>query len=147
MTISELEAYFNQNWNEKEFRGTVTKLSKSDKGTSLVKSNFEMFNFDAIIRSIYKSDEPSSADAIFFSKGNLHLVEFKTGFYQKVRKRRSDFNEEIAKCKHLGAICDDYWKQFTERQDKEIEILLDSLKLKAIETYIFLEKKNRIYKR
>ena len=97
MTISQLETYFNQNWNKKEFRGTVTKLSKPDKGKSLVISKFEMFNFDAIIRFVSKPEQPSSVDGIYFSNGNIHLVEFKTGFYQKIRKGRADFNEKTAK--------------------------------------------------
>ncbi len=140
MTINELESYFNKKWNSKDFRESVTQLSKSDKGYSLVKSKFEMFNFDAITQDIYESEQPSSVDGIYFSKGNLHLVEFKTGFYQKVRKGRSDFNDNTAKCDCLGSVCDKYWNEFTKRQDKEIEILLDSLKLKALETYLFLEK-------
>lgn len=141
MTINELETYFNQNWNTKKFRRTVTKLSKSDKGKSLVISKFEMFNFDAIIRFVSKPEQPSSVDGVYFYNGNLHLVEFKTGFYQKIRKGRFDFDEKEAKCLHIKSICDDYWKQFTERQDREIDILYDSLKLKALETYLFLEKK------
>lgn len=141
MTISELEEYFNRKWNTKSFRGTVTKLSKPDKGKSLVKSKFEMYNFDAIVRFESNPEQPSSVDGIYFLNGNLHLVEFKTGFYQKIRKGRFDFDEEEAKCPHINSICDDYWKQFSERQDREIDILYDSLKLKALETYLFLEKK------
>lgn len=140
MTINELEVYFNQKWNRKEFYGTVTKLSKSDNGNSLVKSSYKMFNFDTITRSLYKSEEPSSVDGVYFANGNIHLVEFKTGFYQKIRKGRPDFDEEIAKCSYIDSICNDYWEQFTQRQDKEFEILLDSLKLKALETYLLLEK-------
>ena len=94
MTINELETYFNQNWNQKDFRGTVTQLSKSEKGISLVKSDFEMFNFDAIMEFVSKSEQPSSVDGIYFSNGNLHLVEFKTGFYQNIKKDRPDFDEE-----------------------------------------------------
>ena len=86
MTINELETYFNQNWNKKDFRGTVTKLSKSDNGKSLVKSEFEMFNFDAIMRFVSDPEQPSSVDGIYFSNGNLHLVEFKTGFIKKFKK-------------------------------------------------------------
>ncbi len=141
MKINNLETYFNQKWNNKDFRGTVTQLSKSGKGKSLVKSEFEMFNFDAIMRFVSKPEQPSSVDGVYFSKGNLHLVEFKTGFYQKVRKGRADFDEEAAKCEHSNSICKAYWKQFTDRQDREIDILYDSLKLKALETYLFLEKK------
>ena len=141
MTINDLEIYFNKTWNGKDFRGTVTKLSKPKKGSPLVKSNFEMFDFDAIMRFVSKPEQPSSVDGVYFSNGNLHLVEFKTGFYQKIRKGRFDFDEEEAKCPHIKSICDDYWKQFTDRQDREIDILYDSLKLKALETYLFLEKK------
>lgn len=141
MTINELETYFNQNWNKKDFRGTVTKLSKSDNGKSLVKSELEMFNFDAIMRFVSDPEQPSSVDGIYFSNGNLHLVEFKTGFYQKIQKGRSDFNEITAKCDAIDSICDKYWNEFTKRQKKERQILFDSLKLKALETYLFLEKK------
>lgn len=141
MTISELEEYFNRKWNTKSFRGTVTKLSKPDKGKSLVKSKFEMYNFDAIVRFESNPEQPSSVDGIYFLNGNLHLVEFKTGFYQKIRKGRFDFDEEEAKCPHINSICDDYWKQFTDRQDRELDILYNSLKLKALESYLFLEKK------
>ncbi len=141
MTINDLEIYFNKTWNGKDFRGTVTKLSKPKKGSPLVKSNFEMFDFDAIMRFVYRPELPSSVDGIYFSNGNVYLVEFKTGFYQKIRKGRSDFNEEEAKCPKTKSICEDYWKQFTDRQDREKDILYDSLKLKALESYLFLEKK------
>lgn len=141
MTINELEAHFNQEWNKNEFRGTVTQLSKPEEGISLVKSKFEMFNFDAIVSFVCKPEQPSSVDGIYFSNGNIYLVEFKTGFYQKIKKGRADFDEEKAKCPHINSICEDYWKQFTDRQKKEIKNLHDSLKLKALETYLFLEKK------
>lgn len=141
MTINELETYFYQNWNKKDFRGTVTQLSKSDKGKSLVKNDFEMYNFDAIMSFVLKHKQASSVDGIYFSNGNLHLVEFKTGFYQKIQKGRSDFNEITAKCDAIDSICDKYWNEFTKRQKKERQILFDSLKLKALETYLFLEKK------
>lgn len=141
MTINELEIYFNQQWNKKDFRGTATQLSKSGKGKSLVKSEFEMFNSDAIISSVCKPEQPSFVDGVYFSNGNLHLVEFKTGFHQEIRKGQSNFDEEKAKCPHTKSFCEDYWKQFTERQNRERDILYDSLKLKALETYLFLEKK------
>lgn len=144
MTINELETYFNQNWNKKDFCGTVTELSKPHKkGKPLSKSDFKMYNFDIITRNYFKSEEPTSVDGVYFLNGNLHLVEFKTGFYQEVRRDSPNFDPKKGCCPHITNeeyVCPEYWDEFTKRQDREIDILLDSLKLKAVESYLFLEK-------
>lgn len=56
------------------------------KGTSLVLSDTQMYNFDQITKEIYatrKNGITTSADALTFSKKHILLVEFKSGFKKK----------------------------------------------------------------
>ena len=85
MVKQDVENYVTANWGQHQ--ETVTELSKEQKkGTSLVLSDTQMYNFDQITKEIYatrKNGIPTSADALTFSKKHILLVEFKSGFKKK----------------------------------------------------------------
>ena len=81
---------------------------------------------------------PTSADGIQFIDNDIKLIEFKSGFKQKITKK--NFDEEIAKCDSTNKICEEYWNLFWENQKRKIDELISSVRLKAIESYITLEK-------
>ena len=68
----------------------------------------------------------------------MELVEFKSGFKNKITKK--NFDKERGKCKDTGKICKDYWKLFLEKRKKEIDELVLNIRIKAVESYIILEK-------
>lgn len=128
---------------QKKYLKTITELSKSDgSSVSLVEDDFNMLDFDAITKDLFsKQSLPTSADALHVSKSFVELVEFKTGFKQKITKDTRDKHK--AKCDKIQTedyICDEYWKCFFDRQDKERKLLIESIKFKAIDSYITLEK-------
>lgn len=140
MATQDVENYVIAKW--KQYREPVTELSKEQKkGTSLVVSDMQMYNFDKITKDIYatkKNAMPTSADALTFSRKHILFVEFKSGFKKKVRKNALD--KEKAKCKKIDDICPDYWKIFFKNQESETIGLINSLQMKAADSYITLEK-------
>lgn len=140
MATQDVENYVTAKWGQ--YRETVTELSKEQKkGTSLVMSDIQMYNFDQITKEIYASRKrgiPTSADALTFLKKHILFVEFKSGFKKKVKKNALD--KERAKCKEIDDVCRDYWKVFFKNQESETIGLINSLQMKAADSYITLEK-------
>ena len=82
---------------------------------------------------------PCSADGISFPKNNIELIEFKSGFKQKLTKW--NYDPEQAKCPKYHEECTSYYKIFWENQDRKNSELIESIKLKASENYVILEKR------
>ncbi len=119
-------------------------MAQEERSKSLVvDDNTRLYSFDAISADFYPEDvRPTSADALYFTKKGIGFVEFKTGFVQKISK--VNFDRSKAKCSkitHEEYVCKDYWDIFKKKQDHEQKILVEALRLKAIESYITLEKK------
>lgn len=122
----------------------ITFLSKrDDNGESLVTNDKKLFWFDSISKELYRGGEcPASTDGLDVSETAIEFIEFKSGFKQRLTKKT--FTASRATCPHIAGrehICDDYWDLFWKNQGHERKILIDSLRLKAIESYITLDKK------
>lgn len=81
---------------------------------------------------------PTSTYGLNFSRGTIELIEFKSGFKQRITEY--NFNPEEGKCTHKGQVCKDYWDLFFKNQELKISQLISSIRFKAIESYITLEK-------
>lgn len=119
---------------------SITELSKNDDGKALVKHTNCMYCFDEISASIHGDDNvPTSTDAIFCQGNTIYLVEFKTGFKRRIT--RENFNNAYAACEHTPNVTCEHFKELIIKVgDLEQEILKDSLKMKALESYMTLEK-------
>jgi hypothetical protein len=119
---------------------TITNLSKTDNKESYILSDHQMYNFDVITKHIFLGNKniPSSADALTFSDNNIQFFEFKTGFKKKITK--NNFDRTKMTCERINAVCDEYVDLFLKKQLKDTEQLIDCIKMKAIESYITLEK-------
>lgn len=124
---------------------SVTDASKSDSGVSLVTSDAHIYCFDDICKLFYTEyNSATSADGLLFPKGNIELVEFKSGFSRRITKDKFDLSKgactTLREKYGVEHICDYYWDKFWKLADKERSELIDSIRLKAIESYILLEK-------
>ena len=137
MTTRNLSQYALDHWDT--YKKAITEISKNDKGQSLVESDKTIYNFDLICKNLFSENtSPCSADGITFSKNTIELVEFKSGFKQKITKW--NYDPEQAKCPKYHEECTSYYKIFWENQDRKNSELIESIKLKAIESYLILEK-------
>lgn len=136
MVEIDMSTYAEENWSG--HKKSVTEISKS-RNSPLVESDMELYCFDDICSDLYnKEQKPTSADALIVDGKNIELVEFKSGFKNKITKE--NFNTEQGKCKKVGEICEDYWKLFFDKRKKEVNELILSIRIKAVESYITLEK-------
>ena len=104
-----------------------------------MESSIKLYNFDSVCKSIFESNTmPTSTDGLNFSRRTIELIEFKSGFKQRITKY--NFNPEEGKCTHKGQVCKDYWDLFFKNQELKISQLISSIRFKAIESYITLEK-------
>lgn len=118
---------------------TITNLSKTDGGEAFIISDEKMYNYDTITKELFVNRNiPSSADAIDFSNNYIEIFEFKTGFKKKIT--RENFDKSKMTCPKTNKYCKEYGDLFFKGQRKETEQLIDSIRLKAIESYITLEK-------
>lgn len=148
MNIKDLEKYACEHWHQ--FKSAITNISKSDNGNSLVKSSVEIYNFDSICKAVFgKATVPSSADGLMLTTKNIVLIEFKSGFRKKITKEnfRTEIDlceylhkENMDRCEHLERIYTKYKDLFFKQQKNEDHELISSIRLKAIESYITLEK-------
>lgn len=139
MVTKNLPQYATEKW--EDYIISVTEASKSQSGTPLVTSDADIYCFDGICKDLFQGrDASTSADGLRFRNGNIELVEFKSGFKQRVTKEK--FDPEVGACKKTNppSICEDYWNTFWDLQSKKRTELIESIKLKAIESYIVLEK-------
>ena len=136
MTQKDLETYIVGKWGPPN--KTIREISMSGGTIPLVDSDEMMYCFDDICKAIYSTRSlPTSADGLVFKPTYIQLIEFKSGFKDKITKE--NFNPEEAKCEYKGDACDDYWGLFRKVRKLEKDELIDSLRLKAIESYIALE--------
>lgn len=146
MTINEFKNYAKNNLNLdlNDYLTQIAELSKSDNvKRPLINSTAKIYNFDSIVKSLFNGNSsPASVDGLYFSRNGLVFIEFKTGFNQRITRDTFDINK--CKCPHTDKTnqinCEDYGKIFLENQDLKFAELLDSLKLKAVESYLVLEK-------
>lgn len=105
----------------------------------MVVNEHQVYNFDIITRELFDSRHlPTSVDGIDIRDDIVELLEFKTGFKQKITK--DNFDEEKMKCRKTNQLCEEYKKLFFDNQERKIKELIASIRMKAIESYITLEK-------
>lgn len=139
MITKDIEHYFRTAYTE--HLASITELSKSDKGGSLVKDTRKLYHFDDITKNAYHLKKvPTSADAVLVSDKMIVFVEFKSGFRQNITKKSLD-RSKLTCCRDKRIVCDDYGRILLELQKKKRNELIDSIKMKAVESYITLEKK------
>ena len=137
MTNKNLYKYALTHWADHEI--SVTNASKSGSGVPLVESEHVLYHFDAICASMFEGqDSSTSADGLQVEARKIDFVEFKSGFKQKVTKEK--FDPAQGACPKTKEVCSDYWDLFWENQDRKIKELISSIRIKAIESYILLEK-------
>ena len=136
MTCKDLTKLIEDDWSK--FKVSITESSKSDQGVSLVESGLEIYNFDEICKQVFPKNTPTSADGIHLNDDYIQLIEFKSGFKQKITK--STFDPKRGTCPETQKICSDYWNLFWENQDRKKDELINSIKLKGLESYLVLEK-------
>lgn len=119
----------------------VSALSKSTKGNVLVKDERSLYNFDVITKKVYNNlKTPSSADALLVTSGIILLTEFKSGFKRKISKETLDYHK-LTCPDDSTKICKDFADLLVSKGNLETAELLNSIKFKAIESYLTLEKK------
>lgn len=119
----------------------ISILSKSDKGKVLVNDETSAYNYDKITKQVYGYIKyPTSADALLVNDKIILLTEFKSGFKRNISKETLDYS--MLTCPDDDAkICRDYANLLLDKGKLETEELMDSIKFKAIESYITLDKK------
>lgn len=137
MITKDVQAYAISNWGN--YLSPITELSKSNNGVSLVQSSVELYNFDDICKSLSASGKvPTSADGLDFTDRSVELVEYKSGFKQRITKH--NFDPAKGRCPDANRVCKDYWDLFFKNQKTNIDELISSIRNKAVESYITLEK-------
>lgn len=119
----------------------ISSLSKSTQGKVLVNDNRCLYNFDKITEKVYNYTKiPSSADSLLVTDKVILLTEFKSGFKRKISRENIDDDKLICP-DDTTKVCKDYGNLLIAKGNLETRELLDSIKFKAIESYVTLEKK------
>lgn len=141
MKYTDVKTYLNAEFGE--HISTISTVSSSDNGNILVDSGKQVYSFDKIKDQLYtgQAQKPSSVDALYFIDDTLELVEFKSGFKKTITK--ATFDDQKAKCEYNdhGITCKYLLKWSESINEKQDEVLKQNLKLKAIESYLILDKK------
>ena len=103
---------------DSDYNGTMyrCKLFRLAENHEMITSDIEAYDFDRIVGSLCKREKLSSADALFVGRKNVLFIEFKTGFDTKNYNVKSETSRVFS------------------------ELLRKSLRLKACESLIVLEK-------
>lgn len=138
MLTKDLLSYAETNWGS--FKATVSVISENDHThIPLVTGDELLFHFDKITEMLYAQGKaPTSADGLEVTAQGVEFIEFKSGFKRKITK--NNFDEKQGWCEDGKKVCSWYWDLFFKEQEKEIAELISSIRFKAIESYITLEK-------
>lgn len=138
MLTKDLLSYAETSWGN--FKATVSVISENDHThVPLVTGDELLFHFDKISEALYTQEKaPTSADGLEVTSQCVELIEFKSGFKRKITK--NNFDEILGRCEDGNKVCALYWNLFFKEQKKEISELISSIRFKAIESYITLEK-------
>lgn len=132
MITKDLSSYAKANWTTRYLKPT-SELSADANGVPLVRSNVKMFWFDGIVGDLFPSnkknpnstkEKPKSADALYLRGGKnktIYLIEFKRGFGGLLTKESRTKDER-------------------KSADDRLEEMNSSLRMKAIESYVILER-------
>ena len=138
MLTKDLLSYAETNWNN--FKATVSVISENDHTHDpLVPGDTLLFHFDKISEALYPQGKaPTSADGLEVTSQGVEFIEFKSGFKRKITK--NSFDKKQGWCEDGKKVCAWYWDLFFKEQEKEIAELIASIRFKAIESYVTLEK-------
>lgn len=141
MINKDIKCYFDEEMRDYIDPIKIISLPETQNNTNspkppLVNMHESMYNFDKICKNLYKLP-PKSADGIFFCKRTMYIVEFKTGFKRKPENK----SENLASlCTKYNEVCEE-WKEWqNDRFKRKQAELRTSIRLKAVESYITLEK-------
>ena len=118
---------------------TFTELSENDEtGESLVNNTNLGYDFDSISEGIFGTNKLRSADSVIVKDDYIIFIEFKSGF--KKRIHISNFDKSKWPCKHAEPYCSEGAEYFLKNQDLTAIEMIQSIQLKAVESFITLEK-------
>ena len=146
-----IKEYFDAKYGN-NYKKEVTELSKSQEGKSLVSADFLAYSFDDIFKNDKKTQKLHPVDAVVPYEDKLILIEFKSGFEDKVNKntfKKSLYEEskhcdkDKKDCQKLIAFLSDYYQLFYEKRKSQKHELIYSLKLKLYDVVFFV--KNSIF--
>lgn len=137
MIYTEINSYISSQY--LGYKETISEISKSSGGKILVKDHRKIYNFDSIVDELCAKNKPASADGLLIGDKCILFIEFKTGFKKKITEK--SFDQSKLLCPYdENKICEPYGKILLKKHKLERHELLDSIHLKAVESYIMLEK-------
>lgn len=138
MIKENLKQYAEENW--AQYKKTISCITQSgDQKGSLVESEHTLYCFDDITAFLFqKQDKPASVDGIAFYRSATRLIEFKAGYHDIIDDKHYD--PQKAMCEETQKECLELKPLLKKIRKKEKSELIDSIRLKAIESYITLEK-------
>lgn len=138
MINKDIFAYLEEKY--ENYKQPITNISMClNTQNPMVVDERQVYNFDIITRELFDSKHlPTSVDGIDIRDGIVELIEFKTGFKQRITK--DNFDEDKMKCEKTNHLCEEYKELFFDNQERKIKELIASIRMKAIESYITLEK-------
>ncbi len=133
MIYGDIATYAENNW-----ANALKPINEISEG--IVTDEALFYSFDDIVESMFRRGfAPTSADCIIITDKNVEVIEFKQGFKRNISNK--NFDENKCKCpRDEEIICKDYAALLFKCGRKEIEELKTSIRSKAIESYIALEK-------
>lgn len=137
MINKNIAQYFRIKWSA--HYKTVTETSKIDDTKSLVIANNQEYKFDDIIQETFSDNNcPNSVDAVRFVDNGCFFVEYKSGFRDNITVKNL---QSPVKCTdYQGVECTRFYEFYCDARNKAKGALILALEMKAIESYVFLEK-------
>lgn len=138
MSIQCIQTYFEEHF--RAFEKPVSEISKSHNSTEpRVNSDIAMYNFDGISATISPKPGFRSADALRFRRKRIELIEFKSGFSRMITRENWDPKQCLCPNDEQTE-CIPYKDKFLRIAELELHELRDSIKYKALESYVTLDK-------
>ena len=137
MLISkDIETYLNSLGESAPIVKTIEQCSMNAKKIPMVNNRKMVYDFDAVVKALFKGDTPSSVDCVCVTKNSIDLIEFKDGMIDRYDKEYKEPEYTCQECKRLHKESFEY---FIETRKKQKKILDQNLRMKASESLLVLQ--------
>jgi len=115
---------------------SISQCSENDDGIAMVNNKNNAYNFDNIVKALFKGDFPTSVDCIYIKNGVIDFIEFKDGVIDRYEKEYIEPDYTCQECKKLHKESFENFKKARKHQKK---VLNQNLQMKASESLLVLQ--------
>ena len=135
-TSKDIETYLASLDSEGTIIKTICQCSMNSNKTPMVNNRKKAYDFDAVVKMLFKGDAPTSVDCICVTNKTIDFIEFKDGVIDRYDTKYKELDSTCQECQRLHR---ESFKFFTQTREQHKKILEQNLRMKASDSLLILQ--------